>query len=367
MKNFLSLTIAAIALCYNSNSIGCTDFKLVATDGTIVITRSMEFAIDLKSNLRTSQRERKFTSSIDSKTPGLGWSAKYGYIYLDGMDTNYSVDGMNEEGLTFEALYLPGFAKYQTLTPDKNNQALPYSLLGDWALSNFKNVAELRAALPEIVVFAQAAPGLDNTVYPLHFSFYDASGNGLVVEYIDGKLNMHDNKIGVLTNAPTYDWHVTNLSNYVYLKPTNPNPVVDKGMTFTATGQGAGMLGLPGDISPPSRFVKTSVLTSVALPANNAVEAVNLAEHIINNVDIPLGLARELSNGNYSSEFTQWVIFKDITNKVIYYRTYKNLTLRSVKMSEVNFAPDAPSLKMAITTQPYVIDVTKDFLQHKSK
>jgi choloylglycine hydrolase len=359
----LRVNLALIIITCSNTIFACTDFKVLATDGTIVITRSMEFAADLKSNLRSSPRGRKFISTAPDGKPGLAWTAQYGYVYLDGMNLDYTIDGMNEQGLTFEALYLPGLAKYQDVDPKQDGQALPYIYLGDWALSNFKTVDEVRTALANVTVFAQPLPGTGDMISPLHFSFYDANGKGLIVEYINGKLNMYDNQIGVLTNAPEYPWHVTNLNNYTYLRPTNPNPVVDKGITFTAIGQGGGMLGLPGDITPPSRFVKTSVLMAVVYPAANATEAVNLAEHVINNVDIPFGLARELSNGNYSSEFTQWVIFKDITNKKIYYRTYKNLTLRVVAMSKVNFAPGAASLKMPITTDPYVLDVTDIFLK----
>src|SRR3990167_6702594 len=204
---------------------------------------------------------------------------------------------------------------------------------------------------------------MGDTTFPLHFSVFDASGKGIVIEYIGGKLHIYDNKIGVMTNAPGYDWHITNLSNYTQLKPTNPKPEVIGNITFAATGQGAGMLGLPGDISPPSRFVKMAILKDVVLPAQNATEALNLAQHIINNVDIPAGLAREPSNGHYSNETTQWVVFKDLTHKIFYYRTYNNLTLHSVSMDQLNFSKNAPRLKMSISSPQYVKDMTGEFLK----
>ncbi len=78
-----------------------------------------------------------------------------------------------------------------------------------------------------------------------------------------------------MTNSPKYNWHVNNLRNYLNLTPNNPNPVSASGLTFSATGQGAGMVGLPGDVSPPSRFVKTAFLAKNAYQANTADDLLN--------------------------------------------------------------------------------------------
>ena len=227
------------------------------------------------------------------------WKAQYGYVFLGRDNQDVAIDGMNEAGLSVEALYLPNYAKYELLPAGKNNQALPYIHFGDWVLSNFKSVDEVQKALPSVFVVAEKIPGLGDMIFvPIHFAIYDATGKGIVVEYIDGKRMVYENKIGIMTNSPGYNWHLTNMNNYVHLTPTNPNPVLDNGLQFVATGQGYGMIGTPGDISPPSRFIKTAVLTRVVIPADNALGTLNLAEHIINNVDIPRGLARRWMKTN---------------------------------------------------------------------
>jgi len=337
-----SIATAIITMMSISPSaLACTDFRITAKDGSIVINRSMEFALDLKSNIRSAPKGRTFNEVTPDNQPGLTWKSKYGYLYVDALDTDTVVDGMNDQGLSFEALYLPGEAQYQIIPSGQNKQGLAYIDLGHWILGNFKTVDEVRQALSPLFVFAQKIPTMGDTIFPLHFSIFESSGRGIVVEYVAGKLAIYENKLGVMTNSPTYDWQVTNLRNYVHLKPTNPNPVVVDGITFVATGQGAGMVGLPGDISPPSRFVKTATLLSVAMPADDAMGAVNLAEHIINNVDIMRGLAREPSNGNYTAELTQWVVFKDLTHKKFYYRTYENMSLRMLSMDKVDFSEKA--------------------------
>lgn len=368
MKKF-SIGFAGIltALLMTTNSAqACTDFRLTAKDGTIVISRSMEFSVDMQSNLRSSPRNRVITTMSNNKTPAMSWKAKYGYLYVDGMNQEVALDGMNEMGLAFEALYLPGEAQYQTVPAGKDSQSLPYLYFGDWILGNFKTVDEVRQALASIYVFEQTIPTLGDMIFPLHFSIYDSTGKGLVVEYVKGKLNIYDNDVGILTNSPTYDWQVTNLRNYLNLSPYSPSPITANGLTFAATGQGAGMFGLPGDISPPSRFAKTAFMLKTTYPAADAASEVNLAQHIINNVDIPAGFVRALSNGKDSFETTQWVVFKDLTHKVFYYRTYNDMTIRSVAMDKLNFASDAPALKMPLSQAPTIMDMTQIFTKTMS-
>jgi choloylglycine hydrolase len=355
-------TLLIGALCVsNTLVLACTDFRIKAADGTVMVTRSLEFAEAFQSNLRSSPRNRVFDSVAPDGKAGFTWKGKYGYVYLDGLNVDTVVDGMNEAGLSFEELYLPGLAEYQTVTADQDAKALPYTSFGDWILSNFRTIDEVRQALPSIVVFANKLPELGDTIFPVHFSVFDISGKGIVIEYIAGKLHIYDN-IGVMTNSPSYDWHTTNLLNYIHLAPINPPNVIVNGMTYQANGQGYGMVGLPGDISPPSRFVKTATLLQVAVPSADAQGALNMAQHIINNVDIPLGAAREPQSGNYISDITQWVVFKDLTHKNFYYRTYDDMTLRMVSLAKINFSDNAPRLKMPITSKAYIQDVSDAFL-----
>ncbi len=354
-------------LAIASNAYSCTDFKLTAKDGAVLITRSMEFGVDMKSNLRTSTKDRSFTTTNPDGKPGLTWKAKYGYLYLDGFNQDFAIDGMNEAGLSFEYLYLPGETQYQTVPADHENQGISYLRLGDWALSNFSSVAEVRQALANIYVFEEKLPSVNNMVFPLHAAITDASGDSIIVEFVGGKMNIYDNKIGILTNSPQYPWHLTNLRNFLNLSPYVPEPITANGMTFAATGQGSGMVGLPGDFSPPSRFVKIASLLKTAYQASDAISALILAEHIINNVDIPLGTVRSRDqNGKDMAEWTQWVVFKDLKNKVFYYRSYDNLTLGYIEFSKLNFAADAKRLQMPIASKPVAVDQSSKFLSSTS-
>lgn len=361
MKSLVNYLILSFCISIPSAH-ACTDFKLTAKDGTLLITRSMEFGQDLQSNLRSSPRGRVFTTTTANNKPGLTWTAKYGYVYVDGFNIDASFDGLNEAGLTFEYLYLPGETQYQTVPAGKESQALPYFLFGDWVLSNFKTIDEVKQALGQIYVGELLIPELGNAVLPAHASIYDASGKGIVVEFYNNKMNVFDN-IGIMTNAPKYDWQVANLRNYINLSATNPDPIKQGGMIYTGTGQGTGAVGLPGDASPPSRFVKTAFMVANVYPAENAKDLLNLAEHIINNVDLPAGFVRATDAGKTATDTTEWVVFKDITNKIIYYRTYHDMTLRAVSLDKMDFSANAPRLKMPLATSENIINMTDTFLK----
>lgn len=352
------------AACFQS-ALACTDFRITANDGTVLITRTLEFAMDLKSNLRSSPRERNFAATAPNGKAGMTWKSKYGYVYLDGLDQDFAIDGLNEQGLSFEYLYLPNETQYQTVPEGQEAHAISQLNFGDWVLGNFKSVDEVKAALPNILVYAQAVAAADNTVFPLHAAIYDHSGKGIVVEFVKGKINVHDNQIGVMTNSPTYDWHITNLRNYVNMSPINPKPVFVKGIEFVATGQGAGMKGLPGDISPPSRFVKMAIMLQTVVPSADITAALNTAQHVINNVDIPLGFVREAQTGDIVNEYTQWTLFKDLSHKTFYYKTYDDTSVRMVTLADVDFSPKAPLLKMPLARPQTISDVTDLFIKTK--
>lgn len=365
MKKGIRSLVLLVLLVMVKISLACTDFKISAQDGTNLIARSMEFSVDMKSNLRTSPRGRQFNDFAQNGKPGLSWKAQYGYVFLDGFNIDSTIDGMNEVGLSFEYLYLPGETQYQNVPAGHESQALSYLRLGDWVLSSFKNVEEVRAALANVYVFSQTTPGMGDMIFPLHASIYDATGKGIVVEFVNGKMNIFDNDVGVLTNSPTYDWQVINLRNYVNLSPWTPSPIVVGDMVFGATGQGSGMKGIPGDVSPPSRFVKMSVMKATVNPANTGADALNIAQHIINNVDIPLGYVRSKNKDKTAVENTQWTIFKDLTHQIFYYKTYSDTTLHAVVLAEIDFAENSPRLKMPIADTQYILDVTKQFQMSK--
>ena len=115
-------------------------------------------------------------------------------------------------------------------------------------LALFSSVDEVKTALPSIRIIGLDKPGSTSTV---HWRIGDSTGKQAVLEP-----RFYENKLGVLTNSPGFGWQLTNLSNYINLFPGGVAPHALSNLTLTAFGAGSGFLGLPGDVTPPSRFVR---------------------------------------------------------------------------------------------------------------
>ena len=152
-------------------------------------------------------------------------------------------------------------------------------------------------------------PEIDRRLYTLeiHYTIYDKTGAGIIIEFTNKGRTVYENTVGACTNSPPHDFHMINLRNYVELNKTAHEPLHLGGDVFKPIGQGSGLLGTPGDLTPPSRLVRAATLTHFADPVKTSDEAVNLAVHILNTVDIPHGVASE--------DYTNWIVAKDLTHK----------------------------------------------------
>ena len=126
---------------------------------------------------------------------------------------------------------------------------------------------------------------------PVHYLVTDASGKAIVIEFLKGELKVFDAPLGVLTNAPSYDWHETNMRNYVNLSPVALPDKKIENLDFKPLGGGSGMIGLPGDFTPPSRFVRAVAFTQTARPTKTGGESMYELFRILDNFNVPLGAA----------------------------------------------------------------------------
>jgi choloylglycine hydrolase len=125
----------------------------------------------------------------------------------------------------------------------------------------------------------------------------------------------------VITNSPPFDWHLTNLKYYIHLTPFDELPRDLCGEIVTPTGRGSGMLGLPGDFTPPSRFIRASYFKDSVVPAADATEAVLQLFHIMNQFDIPRGVVNGFNDGQQVMERTDWTSSADLANRRYYIHT----------------------------------------------
>ncbi len=323
----ISVAVAFAPLVSNA----CTAVNVIAKDGSVVAGRTMEWAFDMKWALVANPKGTAIalTAPASLNLPATNLSSKYAFVavapeVLQGSPAY--LEGQNEVGLGMSGNFLPGFTEYQTVTP-QDKQYVSVMNFGGFVLGMFSSVKELRAELPKYKVWydPNEVKGIPTPPW-IHYVLTDRSGDSIVVEFVKGQMMIHENVAGVLTNSPTYDWQITNVRNYLSLTATATSSVDVRGTNVTELGQGGGLLGLMGDYTPPSRFVRTAYLKHFAYQPNDALEAIQLTGHLLNNVDIPVGVARSTDGKQVVSDYTQWVNLKDLKNNRMKIANYANRT-----------------------------------------
>lgn len=274
MENFMNLVkrartgclmlAMAIPIFFYETASACTSLALQADNGAIVYGRTMEWgAFDLNSRVAIMPRGYSFTSHTPDGKPGHKWKTKYGIVGLDALEKDILTDGMNEKGLVVGVLFFPGFAEFQPYDPAQADMSVSNLELGNFILSKFATVDEVREGLKNVKVVSVDEAALGGAV-PIHFTVIEPSGKAIVIQYIKGELNIFDNPLRVLTNSPPFDWHMTNVRNYINLSAVAWPAKKLENIDFTPIGAGTGFLGLPGDFTPPSRFIRAVAFTQTA-------------------------------------------------------------------------------------------------------
>jgi choloylglycine hydrolase len=303
----------------------------VAKDGSVVAGRTMEWAFDMKWEMIANPKGSTIalTAPASMKLPATNLSTNYAFVGITPgvlQGTSAFLEGQNEAGLGISGNFLPGFTEYQTVTP-QDKKYVSVLNFGGFVLGSFASVKEVKAEIPKYKVWYDPSEVKGIPTPPwLHYVITDRNGDSIVVEFVKGQMVIHDNLAGVLTNAPTYDWHLNNLRNYLSLTSTATAAVTVNNINVTELGQGGGLMGLPADYTPPSRFVRATYLKHFAYKPNNAIDAMQAADHILNNVDIPVGVARSTDGKQTFSDYTQWINIKDLKNNRMKITNYANRT-----------------------------------------
>ena len=342
-------TVTLSAMLLSGAAQACTGITLIAADGTVVHARTMEFAIDIHSDVIMIPRGYARVGTTPDGKEGLKWKSKYASVGANGVGFPLLFDGVNEKGLATGTFYFPTSAGYMPYTAADAGKTIAQWEVGSWILENFASVEEVRANIGNIVVPAVVFGGW-GFAPEAHYIVQDASGKTIVIEYVGGKLNVHDNPLGVITNSPAFDWHMTNLRNYVNFSMTNVSPVTLGSVKLQPFGQGSGMLGLPGDFTPPSRFVRAVAFSQSVFKSKTGEDAIVEAFHVLNQFDIPKGAAREHEkdeHGNILADYTIWTSAIDLKAKRFYFRTYESSQIRMVDLMKMNLdAKDIVTISM---------------------
>jgi choloylglycine hydrolase len=329
----------------------CTTFRLKTRDADVIVGRTMEFAADLGWRLLVVPRGTELTGTAPDG-PGRRFTAKHGFTGVGALGRLSATDGLNEAGLYAGLLYLPGYARYEDHTGVAPGDLVSADEVASLVLAQAATVAEAIALVEGVTVWNRVEDVL-GAILPIHLVLHDRTGAAAVIEWVDGVRRVYDNPVGVCTNAPPFDWHLANLRNYVNLSVTNVPPLdLGDGVLVHPVGEGSGLLGLPGDWTPPSRFIRATALSHAATEIADADAGVASTLHILNAFDIPKGVVRDRAN---AGDFTAWSSVADLARGRYVLRTYDDPTPRLVELSALGLDRAGAPQQLPMPATPEIL------------
>ena len=309
----------------------------------LISARTMDWATKLPTAIAFVPRRQSFPEL--GQRGELRWKNRLAFIGAKSSGKYPRFwDGLNEAGLSAASLSLfcSKFPKPQAGTP-----LISSFNLVSYVLGNFSTIREVKDALSKLTVVNP-----NNDTY--HYIISDRAGNHLIVEFVDEKMNTYTTDMGVLTNDPPYPWHIANQSLYEQLS------LVDNRNTLCGEElAGSGQLGIPGDPTSQSRFVRGALLQRTAFIPADVQQSIGVARQILQTLSVPNGTAY-LRQYRELYDWTQWGVLRDHTNLSYYFYTDFNSELYGIHLNELDF--DATKETRIDIDQPnWYKDISKQF------
>ena len=258
-------------------------------------------------------------------------SSHYAMIGTAFVQENYPLyyDATNEKGLSMAGLNFPENAYYFPSKDGKDN-ITPYEFI-PWILGQCANISEARNLLHDLNLldkpFHETLP-----LSPLHWLISDKNSS-IVVESLESGLHLYENPVGVLTNNPPFEMQLFHLNNYMNLSNDPPVNHFAEELNLKIYSNGMGAMGLPGDWSSQSRFVRASFTKMNSRCGNSETESVNQFFHILGSVEFPRGCV-EMKKDIF--EITVYSSCCNTDKGIYYYKTYENFAITAVDLHREN-------------------------------
>lgn len=259
------------------------------------------------------------------------FKTKYAMIGMATVVDSYPLyaEASNEKGLSIAGLYFPDCAYYNEEEKGKIN-ITPFELT-PWILGNFGTIEELKKVINNInlvnVSFSEKI-----ALTPMHFMIADKK-ESIVLEQTKEGLKIYDNIVGVLTNSPKFSYHLTNLNNYINLTPNFAKNRFTEKIELKSYSNGMGALGLPGDTSSSSRFVRAAFNKLNSVCDEKEESSISQFFHILDSVSMTRG---STITENEKYDITNYSCCINIDKGIYYYKTYENSQITAIRMNENN-------------------------------
>ncbi len=327
----IMMSVLTLSVSITSHLCACSDV-FINKGGYHIEARTLDFLINLAFENKVGFIGQENTTNVvleADKIPNTqltSWTNKYGYFGRAAFNGETIIDGMNTEGLSVSILYLPG-SQYPAYDPKDQKPVLAIYDIAPYLLSQARTVSEALQLLRSQQLVQSAVKEKEGYFIkgiPIHYVMRDKTGNSAVVEFIKEQVKIYENAGDVMTNSPPFDWQIKNANYYDSLLADNKGPnekfrksfyqydEIYKGSTHKGE---ANLMGVPGDATPSSRFVRAKVfLDNFPVPSSREV-ALYQASTLIDSLVVP---------ALTGADPTLWNSIKDL-DEGIYYT--KNITL----------------------------------------
>ena len=288
--------------------------------------RTLDYEYSYQEEITITPRNYTFNLKNQGKI-----QSHYAIIGMAYILQNYPLyyDAINEKGLAIAGLNFVGNAFYNDPNPNKENIA-QFEFI-PWVLSKCANIKETKKLIEKINI-TNIPFNKDLPLANLHWLISDTK-DAITVEQTKDGLKIYDNPVGVLTNNPTFDKQLFELNNYQNLSTKNPKNTFSEKLDLKTYSRGMGAIGLPGDLSSMSRFIRASFVKMNSKSNDSELESVSQFFHILNSVEQPRGCC-ELENEKY--EITIYTSCCNLNKGIYYYTTYDNHQITAVDMRKEN-------------------------------
>lgn len=310
----------------------CTAITFQSQQKENYFGRTMDFSYDIEPQVYVVPKHYVWRNKISQQE----FCNNYSFIGI-GQEMEGELgffDGVNERGLAAAVLYFAGYAKFNRAEDYPEKQPVASSDVLHYFLGRFNSIDELKAGMKDISIVGMPDP-ITRIVAPLHWIVTDQSGKSVVIEQTEKGFLVYDNPIGVMANSPDFQWHLTNLRNYLEVSPEQIGESSWGTIKLSPFGQAGGTMMLPGGYTSPERFVRTAYLKTHIQVPKNRIDTIMACFHILDSVSIPQGVVITSQN---TSDYTKYTAFINTNTCEYYFKTYYNRQITTACLWDYNKA-----------------------------
>lgn len=350
----------------------CTTLVYSDSNGRQYLGRTLELDVEEFYAIAYVPKGTKFESRAEGSDP-VDFEAEYPFIAIGSPIRKPTAEdpftpsdlkiceGMNLAGLTCSMLAYPtagGVEEAKRVT----KSLIDASDLGTWMLSKFASVNEVKQGLDDNGVFLTRIALIGNLPYPFHIAVHDKTGKGIVIEWHKGEMNVFDNPVGVMTNGPDFQWHLTNLGNWTHLSNVDSSSATFGDLEVRQPDSGIATAGLPSSNTSVGRFIRALFYSKYTEKTGDPDRALLATARAINNFDRPRGITVDLKSGGEGmsfegqslnedappTEYTSWTNLSDLERGKFMVRTYGSFNYTAFDLNDL---ADKDEVYLTLTSQ----------------